>query len=115
MIYVYQVNNHNGYCLFPKRGTCCRASQGSHDIQPIQAKEEIHHWERHIATHRVWVMIITHNRVLLERSEPQLKRCSSAGTATVLSAHRLSARIIETTVHFVCFRVTSMTEGQEIG
>ncbi len=55
------------------------------------------------------------DRVLCASSEPPLKRSSSAGTAIILFAHLLMARIIGITVLFAFSRVMSMTGGREIG
>ena len=96
------------------RGYCCRAFDDSNDVQPIEAKEEIHHWEKHTEEFRVRVKRSMPDRVLFASSEPLRKRCSSAGTAIVLSAHLLLARIIGITVLFAFSRVMSMTGDREI-
>jgi len=97
------------------RGHCCRAFDASNDVHPIEAKEEIHHWEKHTGKFRVRVKRIMLDRVLYESSAPPLKRSSSAGTAIVLSAYLLMARIIGITVLLAFSRVMLMTGDQEIG
>ena len=107
-------DNHNGSCPFPLRGQCCRAFDVPTDVQPIEAKEEIHHWEKHTGKFRVRVKRSMPDRVLCASSGPLRKRCSSAGTAIVLSAHLLLARIIGITVLFAFSRVMSITGDREI-
>jgi len=97
------------------RGLSCRAFDVSSDVQPIEAKEEIHHWEKHIGEFRVRVRRIMLDRVLCASSVPPVKRFSSAGTVIVLSVHLLLARIIGITVLFAFSRAMSMTRGREIG
>jgi hypothetical protein len=97
------------------RDQCCRAFDASNDVQHIEAKEEIHHWEKHTGKFRVRVKRSMPDRVLCASSEPPLKRSSSAGTAIVLSAHLRMARITGITVHFAFTRVMSMIRGREIG
>ena|SRR6266568_6623818 len=97
------------------RGQCCRAFDDSNDVQPIEAKEEIHHWEKHTEEFRVRVKRSMPDRVLCASSEPLRKRYSSADIVAGLSAHLLVARIIAITVLFAFSRVMSMTGGQEIG
>ena len=97
------------------RGHCCRAFDDSNDVQPIEAKEEIHHWEKHTEEFRIRVKRSMPDRVLCASSEPLRKRCSSAGIVGGLSAHLLVARITVTIVLFAFSRVMSMTGGQEIG
>ena len=97
------------------RGHCCRAFDDSNDVQPIEAKEEIHHWEKHTEEFHVRVKRSMPDRVLCASSEPLRKRCSSAGIVAGLSAHLLVARITVTIVLFAFSRVMSMTGGQEIG
>jgi hypothetical protein len=97
------------------RGQCRRAFDAPTDVQPIEAKEEIHHWEKHTGEFRVRVKRSMLDRVLCASSEPPLKRSSSAGTAIVLSAHLLMARITGITVLFAFSRAMSMTRGREIG
>jgi len=96
------------------RGQRCRASDASTDVQPVEAKEEIHHWEKHIGKFRVRVKRSTPDRALCASSEPPLKRFSSAGTAIVLSVRLRMARITVITVLFACSRVMSMTGDREI-
>jgi hypothetical protein len=96
------------------RGLCCRAFDVSSDVQPIEAKEEIHHWEKHTEKFCVRVKRSMPDRVLCASSEPPLKRSSSAGTAIVLSARLLLARITGITVLFAFSRVMSMTSDREI-
>ena len=96
------------------RGACCRAFDASNDVQPIEAKEEIHHWEKHTEDFRVLVKKNMPDRDLCASSEHLLKRYSSAGTAIVLSAHLLMAHIIGITVLFAFSRVMSMTDDREI-
>ena len=107
-------DNHNGSCPFPLRGQCCRPFDAPTDVQPIEAKEEIHHWEKHTGKFRVRVKRSMPDRVLCASSGPLRKRCSSAGTAIVLSAHLLLARIIGITVLFAFSRVMSITGDREI-
>jgi len=97
------------------RGQFCRAFDVSNEVQPIEAKEEIQHWEKHTGEFRVRVKRSMPNRVLCASSEPLRKRCSSAGIVTGLSAHLLVARIIAITVRFAYSHVMSMTGDQEIG
>ena len=97
------------------RGHCCRAFDDSNEVQSIEAKEEIHHWEKHTGEFRVLVKKNMPDRDLYASSEPLAKRCSSAGTAIVLSAHLLMARITEITVLFAFSPVMSMRGGQETG
>jgi len=96
------------------RGHCCRAFDASNDVQPIEAKEEIHHWEKHTEEFRVWVRRSMPDRVLCASSEPLRKRCSSAGIVAGLSAHLLLARIIGITVLVAFSRVMSLTGDREI-
>jgi len=97
------------------RDHCRRAFDTSNDVPlPIEAKEEIHHWEKHTENSRVRVKRSMPDLVLCESSEPLQKRCSSAGTAIVLSAHLLTARVTGITVLFAFSRVMSMTGGREI-
>ena len=90
------------------RGHCCRAFDDSNDVQPIEAKEEIHHWENHTGDFRVLVKSIMLDHVLFASSEHPPKRCSSAGIVIVLSTHLLLGGIIATTVRSVSTRVTLM-------
>lgn len=96
------------------RGLWCRAFDVSRDVQPIEAKEEIHHWEKHIEEYRVRVKRMMLDRVLCVSNVPLVKRCSSAGTVIVLSARLLPAHITGITVLFAFSRVMSMTGDQEI-
>ena len=116
LFYVQTVifDNHNGSCPFLLRGLCCRAFDVSSDVQLIQAKEEIHHWEKHIGEFRVRVKRSMLDRVLCASSVPPAKRFSSAGTVIALSAHLLMARIIGITVLFAFSRVMSMNSDREI-
>jgi len=97
------------------RGHCCRAFDVSSDVQPIEAKEEIHHWEKHTEEFRVRVKRSMPDRVLCESSDPLRKRSSSAGIVVGSFAHLHMALIIEITVPFAFSRVMSMIGGQEIG
>jgi hypothetical protein len=97
------------------RGQCCRAFDASNDVQPIEAKEEIHHWEKHTGEFRVRVKRSMPDRVLCAGSVPLRKRYSSAGTAAALSVRLLVARIIEITVLFAFSRFMSMIGDREIG
>lgn len=105
---------HNGSRPFVLRGHGGRAFDDRNDIQPIEAKEEIHHWEKHIGKFRVRVKRSMLDRVLCASSVPPLKRYSSAGTAIVLSAHQSMARIIGITARSVSTHGTSMTGDREI-
>jgi hypothetical protein len=96
------------------RDQCCRAFDASNDVQPIEAKEEIHHWEKHTEEFRVRVKRSMPDLVLFASSEHLQKKCSTAGIVAGLSAHLLVARIIAITVLFAFSRVMSMTGDQEI-
>ena len=97
------------------RGHCRRAFDASVDVQLIEAKEEIHHWEKHTEEFRVRVKRNMPDRVLYASSDPLRKKFSSAGTVAGLSAHLLMDRITGTTVLFAFSRVISMIGDQEIG
>jgi len=97
------------------RGQCCRAFDASSDVQPIEAKEEIHHWEKHTEEFRVRVKKSIPDLVLYVNSELLWRRHLSAGIAIVLCARLSMARAIGITVLFACTPVMLMTGGQETG
>jgi len=97
------------------RDHCRRAFDVSTDVQPIEAKEEIHHWEKHTEEFRVWVKKSIPNSVLCESSDPLRKRSSNVDIATGSFAHLHMALAIEIIVLLAYSRVISMIGGQEIG
>jgi hypothetical protein len=96
------------------RGQRCRAFEVSHDVQIIEAKEEIHHWEKHTEEFRVRVKRSMPDLVLCVTSGHHQRKYSIAGIVINLSAHLRAARFIATIVLFAFSRVMSMTDDQEI-
>jgi hypothetical protein len=96
------------------RGHICRAFDDSNNVQPIEAKEEIHPWEKHTGELCVWVKRNTPDRVLCASSEHLQKRHSSADTVIALCVHQLMVRIIEIIALFAFSRVMSMSNDREI-
>jgi hypothetical protein len=76
--------------------------------------EEIQHWEKHTVTLRPGRWRRRPDHAGSASSGPPLKKRSSAGTAIVLSAHRLPARSTGITVRSACSHAMLMTGGQEI-
>jgi hypothetical protein len=98
-----------GHCRYRRR-----AFDASQDVQPIEAKEEIHLWEKHTGEFRVRVKRSMPDRVMCASSAPRLKKCLSAGIAACSCVRLHPARIIAITAHIAFTRAMSMTGDRGI-